>query len=261
MAAPTLMPTSLSRAYPVVEYGRCNGGEGEALWIDPMDATEIERFNGRFGTDFDTTSMKDRSRFGDILTAQNCWATCELRVPGLVAADFQYEISDCNCYTECDCLGFRWVSPKDDTEGYLILPATGALPPPCAEASAPTYAPTPAPRPTDASSARPQAPPPYARDVVPGARRPQRWSRQRRPQSMESPMKNFYAQSLSIFMLIALLACALSCARSLLRRCGAYLVARTLEHRDSRAIADRGERVSLVVADPELCASGAMEIG
>ena len=69
-------------------------------------------------------------------------------------------------------------------------------------------------------------------------------------------MKNFYAQSLSIFMLIALLACALSCARSLLRRCGAYLVARTLEHRDSRAIADRGERVSLVVADPELCASG-----
>ena len=66
MAAPTLMPTSLSRAYPVVEYGRCNGGEGEALWIDPMDATEIERFNGRFGTDFDTTSMKDRSRFGDI---------------------------------------------------------------------------------------------------------------------------------------------------------------------------------------------------
>ena len=83
MAAPTLMPTSLSRAYPVVEYGRCNGGEGEALWIDPMDATEIERFNGRFGTDFDTTSMKDRSRFGDILTAQNCWATCELRV-GLI---------------------------------------------------------------------------------------------------------------------------------------------------------------------------------
>ena len=262
---PDTTSTDTYAIYDVLAVGRCNGGDGEAIWIDPMDVAEIERYNARHNTSYDASTRDD---FGKVLAPGDCWDTCALRLgAALVAADFQFSLSDCNCYDACACLGYRWVSSKDK-KAYTVLPAGADLPRPC---DAPTYAPTtarptaprPTPGPAPAPRPRPTAPRPYEAAREARARRPQRWSRDRRPHASEAPMRNFYAQSLSVFVLVGFVACGLSCARGALRRCAAAaaaaLAARAAVYRGGAARPE--ERASLVVPpDPDLDASRTLEI-
>jgi len=260
-AAPTVAETAVETAvYSVLSVGRCNGGDEEALWIDPMNDAELEAYNKNHGTAYDKGEFEAAE-----LSAESCWRTCSSRVPGVVAADYQAEIVDCNCYTECDCLGFDYVS-DDDEEGYLILPRDAALPGPCgagAEERESTREPT--RRPTTSAVNTVYA---ATSSRAPGTpRRPQRWSRGRRPPTYQSPAANSYADALGFLGVLGVLSLLCGCGRAAARRCAAgcaSCLAAALERasasRTAVAGAGLGERVSLVVPEPDRGVSSRMEI-